>query len=88
MTFESILIWLALGAVSGWIAGQLFKGRGLGTIGNIVVGILGSFLGGWLAPKLGIVGATTGGFSLESILTAVGGAIILLFLIGVLKKAS
>ena len=88
MSIESILVWVALGAVAGWIAGQLFKGRGLGLTGNIIVGILGSFLGGWLAPKLGIAGAAVGGFSVASILTAVGGAVILLFIIGILKKAS
>ena len=88
MSIESILIWVLLGAVAGWIAGLLYKGRGLGTAGNIVVGILGSFLGGWLAPKLGIAGAEVGGFSLASILTAAGGAIVLLFLIGILRKAS
>ena len=87
MTIESILIWLLLGAVAGWIAGSLFKdSRGL--LGNIVVGIIGSFIGGWLAPKLGISGAEVGGFSVASVLTAAGGAIVLLFLMRLLRKAS
>ncbi|MDG2448518.1 MAG: GlsB/YeaQ/YmgE family stress response membrane protein [Saprospiraceae bacterium] len=87
MTIESILIWCLLGAVAGWLAGQIMKGRGFGTIGNIVIGILGSFLGGWLAGQLGIAGAATGGFSIPSILTALGGAIVLLFLVGLVKKS-
>lgn len=86
MSIESILIWLILGAVAGWLAGQIMKGHGLGTLGNIVVGIVGSFVGGWLGGKLGIAGATTGGLSLASILTALGGAIIVLFVVGLIKR--
>ncbi|HPG09044.1 MAG TPA: GlsB/YeaQ/YmgE family stress response membrane protein [Saprospiraceae bacterium] len=86
MGVESILIWILLGAVAGWLAGQLYKGSGFGLFGNIVVGILGSFLGGWLGHKMGVAGATTGGFSLASILTAVVGAVVLLFIIGLLKR--
>lgn len=87
MDLMSIVIWILLGAVAGWIAGQIMKGRGLGTIGNIIVGIVGSFLGGWLAGQLGIAGAVTGGFSFASILTAVAGAVVLLFIIGLVKRA-
>ncbi len=86
MTLESILVWILLGAIAGWLAGKLVKGHGFGLFGNIVVGIIGSFLGGWLAGKLGIAGAVTGGFSLASIVTAVLGAVVLLFLIGLVKR--
>ena len=86
MDLSSIIIWILLGAIAGWIAGQIMKGRGFGTVGNIVVGIVGSFLGGWLAPKFGISGAETGGFSIASVLTAVLGAVILLFIISLVKK--
>ena len=87
MTLTGILIWIILGAVAGWLAGQIVKGHGFGTVGNIVVGIIGSFLGGWLGGELGIAGTTTGGFSLPSIITAVLGAIVLLFLIGLIKRS-
>ena len=87
MSLESIIIWLILGAVSGWLAGQIMKGRGFGLLGNIVVGILGSFIGGWLGGQLGIYEATVGGLSLASVLTSVAGAVVLLFLIGLVKKA-
>jgi uncharacterized membrane protein YeaQ/YmgE (transglycosylase-associated protein family) len=86
MDLTSIIIWILLGAVAGWIAGQIMKGKGYGTVGNIIVGIIGSFLGGWLAPQLGISGAETGGFSVAIVLTAVLGAIVLLFIIGLVKK--
>ena len=86
MDLMSILIWLLLGAVAGWAAGQIMKGSGLGLVGNIVVGIIGSFLGGWLAGQLGITGSETGGFSVASVITAIIGASILLFVVGLVKK--
>jgi uncharacterized membrane protein YeaQ/YmgE (transglycosylase-associated protein family) len=86
MTVEAVLIWIVLGAVAGWLAGKIVKGHGLGLVGNILVGIAGSFVGGWLGGQLGISGTTTGGLSLASIATAVIGSIILLYLIGFLKK--
>lgn len=85
MGIASILTWVALGAVAGWLAGLLMRGGGFGLVGNIVVGIAGSFLGGWLAGQLGLGGAT-GGFSLVSVATAVGGAAVLLFVVGLVKR--
>ncbi len=87
MSIESILIWLLLGAVAGWLAGQIWKGAGFGLAGNIVIGIIGAFLGGWIGRELGIAGTTTGGFSLASILTAAGGALVLLFIISLIRRA-
>lgn len=78
----TLIIFLIIGALAGWLAGLIMKGGAFGVIGNIVVGILGSFLGGWLLPKLGlIIGGDFGGF-----ITAVIGAVILLFLVGLIKK--
>ena len=87
MGLNSIIIWVLLGAVAGWIAGQIMKGTGYGTVGNIVIGIVGSFVGGWLASQLGIAGAKTGGLNFASIITATAGASVLLFVIGLIKKA-
>ena len=86
MDIMSILIWLAIGAVSGWLAGQIWKGGGFGTLGNIVVGILGSFVGGFLANQFGIGAAETGSFNVASILTAVVGALVLLFIVSLVRK--
>lgn len=86
MTIESIVIWLLLGALSGWLASKLIGGAGFGLIGNIVIGVAGSFIGGWLGTKLKITGAAVGGLSLASIATAVGGAIALLLILKVLKR--
>jgi uncharacterized membrane protein YeaQ/YmgE (transglycosylase-associated protein family) len=86
MSGENLLIWLLLGAVAGWLAGLLISGGGFGIIGNIIVGIIGSFLGGWLGAKLGITGAVVGGFSLASIVTAVLGAVVLLFIVSLIRR--
>jgi uncharacterized membrane protein YeaQ/YmgE (transglycosylase-associated protein family) len=83
MTVETLIIWLVVGAVAGWLAGQIVKGHGFGLAGNIVVGIVGAFLAGWLLPSLGL------GLSgiVGSIVYAAIGAIILLLLIGLIKRA-
>ena len=79
------LIWfLLIGAAAGWIAGQLMKGRGFGLLGNIVVGIVGAVLGGYL---FGMLGISLGGGLAGSLVTAVLGAVVLLFLVGLIKKA-
>ena len=76
------IYFLLIGAISGWLAGQFWKGSGFGLIGNIIVGILGGMLGGWLAGKLGIFG--DGLF--YRVLVSAGGAWVLLFLINIKKK--
>jgi uncharacterized membrane protein YeaQ/YmgE (transglycosylase-associated protein family) len=76
-------VWfILLGAVAGWLAGQITKGGGFGLLGNIIVGILGAVIGGWLAGSLGIWSSSL----LGELLIATGGAIVLLFLIGLIKK--
>lgn len=79
---QAIIIWLVVGAVAGWLAGQIVKGHGFGLVGNIVVGIVGAFLAGWLLPSLGL--GIPG--ILGAIVYAAIGAIILLVLIGFLKR--
>ena len=76
------LVWfLVIGALAGWLAGQVMKGKGFGLIGNIVVGIVGAVLGGHLFGWLGLGGGLVG-----SLVTAVLGAIVLLFVVGLIKK--
>ena len=72
-----MLIFLAVGALVGWLAGTIVKGSGFGLIGNIIVGIVGALLGGFL---FGLLGITTGGF-VGSIVMATIGAVLLLFII-------
>ena len=84
MTLEMILIWLLIGAVAGWLAGVIVKGGGFGLPGDIIVGIVGAFIGGWLFAQLGIfVGAGIVG----AIVAATVGAVVLLLVIKVLRRA-
>jgi uncharacterized membrane protein YeaQ/YmgE (transglycosylase-associated protein family) len=78
------LLWfLIIGAIVGWLAGQFMKGSGFGLLGDIIVGVIGAFLGGWLFGKLGI---WPGGGLLGSLIVAFIGAIILLFLVRLIKR--
>lgn len=86
MSLETIIIWLIVGAIAGFLAGLIVKGYGFGIIGNIVVGIVGAFLAGWLLPQLGL-GFSVGSPLVTSILYATIGAIILLLLIGLVRRA-
>lgn len=83
MAIEVLIIWLAIGAVAGWLAGQIVKGGGFGFVGNIVVGIVGAVVGGWLLPRIGVV--VLGGV-LGEILNAVIGACLVLFLLQLFKR--
>jgi uncharacterized membrane protein YeaQ/YmgE (transglycosylase-associated protein family) len=83
MTVEALVIFLLVGAVAGWIAGQVVKGGGFGLVGDIVVGILGAFVAGFLLPGLGL--GLTG--IVGSIIYAAIGAIILLVVVRLIKRA-
>lgn len=85
MGIESILVFLIVGAIAGWLAGQIVKGHGFGLVGNIVVGIVGAFIAGWCLPMLGL---NIGGGFVAAIINALIGAVILLFLIGLFKRAT
>lgn len=71
---RGLLGWILLGLIAGWLAGKIARGRGFGCIGDIVLGLIGSVIGGWLFTKLGIVHANTFLFSLAA---ATVGAVIL-----------
>jgi uncharacterized membrane protein YeaQ/YmgE (transglycosylase-associated protein family) len=82
MDIISLIIFLAVGALVGWLAGNIVKGSGFGAVGNIAVGIVGAVLGGFV---FGLLGITTGGL-LGSIVMATIGAVLLIYLIGFFKK--
>ncbi len=82
MELSALIVFLLIGAVAGWLAGLVMKGGGFGLLGNMVIGIIGAFVGGFL---FGLIGISAGGL-IGSIITATIGAIVLLFVIGVLKK--
>lgn len=78
MDYTGLLIFIVIGAVAGWLAGILMKGRGFGLLGNIIIGIVGAIAGGLLFGLLGLIG---------SIVTAIVGAAALLFLAWVITKS-
>jgi uncharacterized membrane protein YeaQ/YmgE (transglycosylase-associated protein family) len=73
----SLVGWLVIGLIAGWLAGKIARGRGFGCITDIVLGLIGSVLGGWLFLKLGILG---GGF-IYSLAAATVGAVILVAIV-------
>lgn len=78
----SFLGWIIIGALAGWLAGKIVEGYGFGFVGNMVIGILGACIGGLILPHLGMVPVSTSG----NFLAATLGAVILLFVLGLLKR--
>jgi uncharacterized membrane protein YeaQ/YmgE (transglycosylase-associated protein family) len=85
MTATALIIFLLIGAVAGWLAGLIVRGFGFGLLGNIVIGIIGAFLAGWLLPALGVSFMIIGPI-VTSIVYAMIGAIVLLVLIGLIRR--
>ncbi len=79
----NFILFLIIGAIAGWLAGRVMKGKGFGIIGNLIVGIIGAFIGGFVFGLLGI--ATYG--LIGSLISSLAGAIILLWIIGLVKKS-
>ena len=84
MGVESIIIWLIVGAIAGWLAGMVVRGGGFGLIGDIVVGIVGAVIAGRLLPRLGIF---IGGGFIAAIIDAFIGAVILLLIVRLVRRA-
>ena len=80
---DSIIIMLIVGAIAGWLAGQIVRGFGFGLLWNIVIGIIGAFIGTWLLTQLGFLPFS--GF-VGSIVNAVIGAVVLLLIIGFIRR--
>jgi uncharacterized membrane protein YeaQ/YmgE (transglycosylase-associated protein family) len=85
MSNESLLVILFVGLVAGWLAGQIVRGTGFGIVGDLIVGILGAFIGSWLLPQLGI---HLGTGVISAIVNATIGAILLLFVVRLFRGGS
>jgi uncharacterized membrane protein YeaQ/YmgE (transglycosylase-associated protein family) len=83
MDIQSIIIWIIVGAIAGWLAGMVVKGGGFGLIGDIIVGIVGAVIAGWLLPQLGIA---LGSGIIAAIIDAFIGAVILLVIVKLVKR--
>jgi uncharacterized membrane protein YeaQ/YmgE (transglycosylase-associated protein family) len=80
---QTIIIWLVIGAIAGWLAGQIMTGGGFGLIGDIVLGIIGAVVAGWLLPRLGIF---IGSGVVAAIINALIGAVIVLLVVRLVKR--
>ena len=83
MSLTSLIWFLLIGLIAGWLAGKVMRGGGYGVIGDMIVGVIGALIGGWLFGQLGI---SAGGL-IGAIITAFVGAIILIFLLRLIKRA-
>ncbi|MDQ1286049.1 MAG: hypothetical protein QG663_1475 [Thermodesulfobacteriota bacterium] len=79
----NLISFLILGLIAGWLAGTIMKGRGAGMLVNLVLGVIGAYLGGFLFSLFGL---SAHGF-IGSLITATIGAVVLLFLINILKRS-
>ena len=82
MSGESLLVILFVGLIAGWLAGHIVRGTGFGVIGDLVVGIVGAFIGGWQLPRLGV---HLGVGVIAAILDATIGAILLLLVVRLVR---
>jgi uncharacterized membrane protein YeaQ/YmgE (transglycosylase-associated protein family) len=80
---ESLLIILLIGAVAGWLAGQIVQGTGFGLVGDIIIGIIGAFIASWLFPQLGL---HLGAGIVAEIIAATIGAVLLLVIMRLVRR--
>jgi uncharacterized membrane protein YeaQ/YmgE (transglycosylase-associated protein family) len=81
---DGLLYWLVVGLIAGWLAGVVMKGGGYGVVADIILGILGGILGGWIFSRLGV---GTGGGLVGGIVVAFIGAVVLVAITRVLRRA-
>ncbi len=81
-----LFTWIIVGAIAGWLAGKVLKGRGFGLLGNIVIGVIGALVGGWLAGSLLNISNAISGFNLQTILVAFLGSVIVVYIAKLLRK--
>jgi uncharacterized membrane protein YeaQ/YmgE (transglycosylase-associated protein family) len=79
---ESLVLILVVGVVAGWLAGQLVRGTGFGLIGDLIIGVIGAFIGTWLLPQLNI---HIGSGMVGAIVSATIGAVLLLIILRVFR---
>ncbi len=78
-----IVLFIVIGCAAGWLAGKIMKGSGFGLLGDLIVGVIGAFIGGWLFNTLGV--SIRGGI-VGSLITALVGAIVLLYVLRLVRR--
>ena len=84
MTTESLIIFVIVGVVAGWLAGQVMRGGGFGLVGDLIVGVVGAIMAGWLFPMLGV---SLGSGIVAAIISSAIGAIVLLAIVRLVRRA-
>ena len=84
MSVESLIIFVVVGVVAGWLAGQVMRGSGFGLVGDLVVGVIGALIAGWLFPRLGV---HLGSGIVGAIISSAIGAIVLLAVLRLVRRA-
>jgi uncharacterized membrane protein YeaQ/YmgE (transglycosylase-associated protein family) len=79
---QNLVLFLVVGVVAGWLAGRIMKGAGFGLVGDLVVGVIGAFIGVWL---FGVLGISAGGL-LGLLVAAIVGSLLLLYVLRLVKK--
>lgn len=86
IAYVTLLVWVLVGGLAGWLASLVVRGSGLGLLGNILVGVVGAFLGGlvlsWLLPSVYNLTGGFNGFNIGSLVVAFVGAVVLLLVVG------
>lgn len=77
----NLLTWIVVGLISGWLAGVAMKGGGFGIVGDIIIGVVGALLGGFLATRIFDIANPVSGFNLETIFVAFLGAVVVIFIL-------
>jgi uncharacterized membrane protein YeaQ/YmgE (transglycosylase-associated protein family) len=80
-----ILSWIVVGLIAGWLAGKVMRGSGFGLLGDIIIGVVGALVGGWLSESVFKLGVGVNGFNLTSIVVAFLGALVVLFVLRLLR---
>jgi uncharacterized membrane protein YeaQ/YmgE (transglycosylase-associated protein family) len=83
-TTNSLVVILIVGLIAGWLAGQIMRGSGYGIIGDIIIGIIGAFIGNWLWGVLRL--PTIGNFWISAIAVSTVGALVLLFILKLIRR--
>jgi uncharacterized membrane protein YeaQ/YmgE (transglycosylase-associated protein family) len=81
---NSLIVILVVGLIAGWLAGQIMRGAGFGIIGDIVIGIIGAFIGTWLWGQLHL--PTIGNFWINAIVISTAGALVLLLILRLIRR--
>ena len=78
----SILAWIVVGLIAGWLAGKVTRGSGFGLIGDIILGVVGALVGGFLATNVFGLGDVVSGINLTTLIVAFLGAVLVVVVVG------